>query len=241
VRNKPREIGGASIEEIEHITVTDVRPLGVGESLKMLTSKHTFWTIAIMFFVFYGTMMGFQGLWAGPYLMNVYHLSNAEAGKLLTMIPIGMIIGCPMAGILADKIVKSKKKVIFTGTICYIGTWIPLVLWIDRMPIGFIRILLLIFGIFGGIFAIFSGNLQENLDTRMAGTGIGILNFFAFAGGAVYQQLMAGIISRAPVSNNIIAVSGFRSAFILCLVSLVIALLFYSTQKDIGGTRGRSS
>ncbi len=186
-----------------------------------------------MFFVLYGTIMGFQGLWGGPFLMNVYHLTNAQAGKLLTMIPIGMIGGCLMVGILADRVVKSKKKVAMVGIFGYILTWIPLVFWIDSMSLSFIRVLLLLYGIFGGTFALMSGNLQENIDLRMTGTALGVLNFCAFSGGALYQQIMAAIIARAPVGNDIIAASGFKSAFTVCLVTLVIAWIIYLTQKDV--------
>ena len=66
----------------------------------------------------------------------------------------------------------------------------------------------------------------------MAGTTIGILNAFAFVGGAIYQQIMAGIIAEAPVTNKIIGTSGFKSAFVFCLVTLVLALVIFATQKE---------
>lgn len=241
VRNKPGEIGAASIASIENIEAVSVTPLGIIESLKILLRKYNFWTIAIMFFVLYGTIMGFQGLWGGPFLINVYHLTNEQVGKLLMLIPVGMIPGCIIAGILADKVVKSRKKVSVAGLFCYILTWIPLVIWTDSMSLGFIKILLFAYGFFGGIFTLMSANLQENLDLRMIGTGLGVLNFFAFSGGAVYQQIMAGIIDKAPVFNNLIAVSGFRNAFIFCLVTLILALAFYCTQKDVYGAKADKS
>lgn len=233
VRNKPYEINGASISDIENIKTTNITPLGISESLKILFSKYNFWTVSVMFFVLYGTIMGFQGLWAGPFLMNVYELTNEQAGKLLMLIPIGMIPGCFLSGILADKVVKSRKKVAVVGIICYIVSWVPLVFWTDSMSLNFIRVLLFSYGLFGGIFTLMSANLQENLDLRMVGTGLGVMNFFAFSGGAIYQQIMASIISKASVTNSIITVSGFRNAFVFCLVTLCLAFIFYSTQKDI--------
>ncbi len=233
VRNKPSEIGGASMAEIENTEPVSITPLPIVNSVKILFSNYNYWTIFAMFFVLYGTIMGFQGLWGGPYLMNVYHLTNAQAGKLLMMIPIGMIPGCILAGFLADKVIKSRKKVAMAMIACYIVVWLPLVFWIDGMSINFLRILLLAFGFFGGSFALMSANMQESLDVRMTGTGIGVMNFFGFSGGAAYQQIMAGIISKAAVTNNMIAVSGFKNAFIFCLVTLIFALAFYSTQREM--------
>ena len=232
LRNKPEDVGGANINDIQGLTVTSSTPLGIGESLGILVKNYNFWTIAVMFFVLYGTIMGFQGLWAGPYLMNVYHLTKAQAANILMLIPIGMIFGCPIAGVVADKLIKSKKKVVMIGVILNIATWIPLVFMIDSMSLGFIRVLMFIYGFFGGFFVIMYANLKENIDLRMAGTAVGFLNVFVFGGGAIYQQVMAGIIAKAPVVDKIIATSGFKSAFVLCLVTLIVALVFFGSQKE---------
>ena len=232
LRNKPEDVGGANINDIQGITVASSTPLGIGESLGILVRNYNFWTIAAMFFVLYGTIMGFQGMWAGPYLMNVYHLTKAEAASILMLIPIGMIFGCPIAGVVADKLIKSKKKVVMIGVFMNILTWIPLVFMIDSMGLGLIRVLMFVYGFFGGFFVIMYANLKENIDLRMAGTGVGFLNVFVFGGGAIYQQVMAGIIAKAPVTNKIIATSGFKSAFVVCLVTLIVAAVFFATQKE---------
>jgi len=236
VRNRPTDVGGATIADIQGLPPVKTTPMGIGESLSILVKSYTFWTIAAMFFVLYGTIMGFQGLWASPYLMNVYGLTKAQAGNLLMMIPLGMIFGCPISGVIADKVIKSKKKVVMLGVFLNILTWIPLIFIIDSMSLGTIRILLFIYGFFAGWFVVMYANLKEHIDLRMSGTATGFLNFFVFAGGAVYQQVMGVIVQKAPVVNKIIATSGFKNAFMLCLVTLIIALVFYATQKEHEGT-----
>jgi hypothetical protein len=121
------------------------------------------------------------------------------------------------------------------GTFLNILTWIPLVFMIDSMSLGTIRILLFIYGFFAGWFVVMYANLKEHIDLRMSGTATGFLNFFVFAGGAIYQQVMGIIVQKAPVVNKVIATSGFKNAFILCLVTLIIALAFYATQKEHEG------
>ncbi len=235
LRNKPEDVGGANIAAIQGIAPASAgssKPIGIVESVGMLCKSYTFWTIAVMFFVLYGTIMGFQGLWASPYLMNVYGMTKAQAGNFLMMIPLGMIFGCPISGIIADKVIKSKKKVVMIGVVLNIITWIPLVFMIDSMSLGFIRILLFVYGFFAGWFVVMYANLKENVDLRIAGTATGFLNFFVFAGGAVYQQVMGVIVNNAPVINEVIATSGFKTSFMLCFVTLIIALAFYATQKE---------
>jgi sugar phosphate permease len=111
--------------------------------------------------------------------------------------------------------------------------WIPLVFFTDAMSLNFIRFLMFLFGFFGYSQVIVWANLKENVDLVMLGTASGLLNFFGFTGGAVYQQLMGVIIAKTPVTNNIIGVASFRSAFLFCLISLLIAFAFYITQKEI--------
>ena len=38
-------------------------------------------------------MMSFQGLWAVPFFMDVYKMEKSAASDLVTMIPIGLVVG----------------------------------------------------------------------------------------------------------------------------------------------------
>ena len=65
----------------------------------------------VLFFVD-GIFFSFGGLWAGPYLIHVYGMNRAEAGHILNMIAVGMIIGSPLVGFLSDRVFHSRKKVL---------------------------------------------------------------------------------------------------------------------------------
>jgi sugar phosphate permease len=231
MRNKPADIGGADIADIEGSEVTGYTSLGVGESLQIVIKKYNFWTIAILFFVWYGTQMGFQALWAGPYLMNVYQLGKTQTGNILLFIPLGLIFGSTIAGIIADRIIKSKKKVVMIGVAMSILTWLILIFMIDSMSLPVIKLIMLIFGVFSGFEVVLWTNLKENIDPRIFGTGSGFLNIFVFSGAAIYQQILGVIIAKAPVVEGLLATSGFRAAFIFCAVSLSVAFMVFATQK----------
>ncbi len=235
IRNKPHEIGGASIPEIEGTagTVSSGPSLSIGQALGIISRNYNFWTISILFFILYGTIMGFQGLWAGPYLMNVYGMDKAAAGKILSLIPLGMIFGCPLSGIISDRILKSRKKVVFGGTLIYLLTWIPLIWMTGGMSPAFLRALFFVYGFFGGFFVVMYANLKENVDLQIQGTATGYLNVFVFVGGAVFQQVMAAIIAKYPTTAaGIIPAVAFKSAFMFCFVALIVGLAVYATQKE---------
>ncbi|MDD2586890.1 MAG: MFS transporter [Syntrophomonadaceae bacterium] len=232
IRDKPSDVGGASPAQIEGRPETKAATtFSTGEAIGMTVKSWNVWTIIVLFFIWYGTIMAFQGLWASPWLMNVYGMTKAEASKLITLIPIGMIIGCPLSGVIADKILKSKFKVVVMGAVGSIIVWIPLVFMIDSLSVGLISVLMFLFGYFNGHFVIMYANLKENVEPAIQGTATGFLNTFVFVGGALFQQITAGIVSKAPVVNDLVATSGFKSAFVFCLVTLVAALAVFMTQK----------
>lgn len=232
VRNKPEEIGGVSIAEIEGRNISKVasKSIGTMEAIKNICKNYNFWTTVIMLSFMYGTIMGFQGLWANSYVMTVYNMTREQAGNLLSIIPIFMIIGCPLSGVIADKIIKSKKTVVLLGCILYTLTWIPLVFMTDSIGLGMLKVLLALYGFFGGFFVVVYANLKENIDLSMAATATGMLNTFVFLCGALFQQIMSAIIAKNTI-NGVINVQGFKSAFIFCFVALLICISFYSTQK----------
>lgn len=87
------------------------------------------------------------------------------------------------------------------GVAMNILAWVALVFVIDSMSIGFIKALIFVYGLFGGWFVVMYATLKEHIDLRMSGTATGLLNFFVFAGGAVYQQVM-GIIVEKESTNG---------------------------------------
>jgi len=232
IRNKPGEVGGASPAQMEGRPETKASTsFTVGEAIGMTAKSWNVWTIIILFFVWYGTIMAFQGLWASPWLMNVYGMTKAEAGKYITLIPIGMIVGCPLSGVIADKILKSKYKVVVMGAVGAIAVWIPMVFMIDNLSPGILSVLMFLYGYFNGHFVVMYANLKENVEPAIQGTATGFLNTFVFVGGALFQQITAAIVAKAPVVNEAIATSGFKSAFVFCLAALLVALAIFLTQK----------
>lgn len=234
IKNKPHEAGGASIAEIQGITPAEsmTAAAGIRDSLKTIIRSRHFGVISLLFFIMYGSIMGFQGLWAGPYLANVYGMTKVEAGRLLTLVPLGMILGCPLSGMLSDKLFKTRKKVVLWGAILYTLTWIPLVFWIDCMSTLSLTCLLFIFGFFGGFCVVMYAHLKEKVDPRMAGTATGFLNVFVFTGGAVFQQIMGAIIAAYPPVGMLIPAAAFQTSFILCLAALIIGTAVYAAHKE---------
>ena len=68
------------------------------EDLKIIFENKSFWAISIWFIMRGGALFGFFGLWAGPYLIDVYKLSGSAAGSILSMVAFAIISISPAHG-----------------------------------------------------------------------------------------------------------------------------------------------
>jgi MFS family permease len=99
--------------------------------------------------------MVYQGLWAGPFFHDILGWDRPTYGLVLTFIGMGMILGCPTAGYISDKILKSRKKVLIIGTMVYTIIWA--IIWLTAGHITSTETYMAInfaFGFFGGFFVV---------------------------------------------------------------------------------------
>ncbi|NLD45940.1 MAG: MFS transporter, partial [Clostridiaceae bacterium] len=228
VRDKPEKSEGtvSCVKQKESLP-----EINIPKVLKALIKKREFWTFALLVFSWVGTLLALHGLWLGPYLMNVYHLSEQQVGNLVMLIAIGAIIGSPLIGLITDKVAVSKKKLVMAGVLAMLLLLIPLVFFTDIIPQRFLILFMFLFGLLGYSTVLQWPYLREIVDISMYGTASGIINFSAFLGGAVFQLVMGIIITKSPVLDNYIDPSGFKSAFLFCFIFLTISLAIFSINK----------
>ena len=233
VRNHPKEMDLPSIEEIvseetgEPITESTSEQVPMVQALKMtFTSGMKFWPLAIWFFCIYGTIMLWQASLAGTYYQNVAEFEPMTSSMFVTMVGVGMVVGCPLAGVLSDRVLKSRKKVIIVGTVMYTIIWA--VIWltagsgilqnaIAQYAINFL------FGFFGGFFVVSYAQIKELFPVGMAGTSTAALNLFPFAGGAILITISGFLIKHNTELAEYETV--WMMAFVLMVIGCICAFL----------------
>ena len=238
VRNFPGEKDFPSIEEIvseetgEPITEKNTDKIATTEALKMtFLSGRKFWPLAIWFFALYGTIMLWQASQAGSFYQNCCGFSKGDAGLLLTMVGVGMVFGCPLAGTLSDKVLKSRKKVVIVGTLVYTVIWA--IIWatsdMDGVSDSFIvqAAINFMFGFFGGFFVVSYAQIKELYPIAMAGTSTAALNLFPFAGGAILITIAGFIVTDKTLAQ-------YQTVWLMALALMVLACVcaFFSMEKE---------
>ena len=240
VRNKPQDMGYPSIEEIDGIKVDAVQAakedsITLKQAVSMSAKAWNFRWLAVFAFVVYGPMMGFQGLWAIPYMVDVLGFSKQVAGNTLSWWAIGMIVGCPLAGIISDRILQSRKKVVIPGSIVFTLGWLYLAMnpsgWSSTTMSAFCFIM----GAFGGTYITNYAHISERLPRKVVGTSIGLFNLFYFVGGAFYQQYMGVILDGFGKVAGKFPAAAYVSTFWLCFGGMLIGTicLFFTEESFV--------
>ena len=227
----PTNKGFPAIEEVESeetgnpITESTSEKISVWAALKeIFTSGRKFWPMAIWFFFLYGTVMLWQASLMGPYY-NSSGLFTFDPAVVLMMPAVGFAIGCFLAGILADRVFHSKKKVLVIGTLAYTVVWAIIAFTcIDNLVVQ--AAINLGFGFFGGWFVVSYGQIKELYPISVAGTSSAAINLFPFLGGAVLTSISGFMITEYTPDQ-------FQTVWIAALVMMIIACIcaFLTVEK----------
>jgi sugar phosphate permease len=202
---------------------------------RVLSEKY-FWPLAIRNFFGYGTIMGLGGLWGGPYLIDVYGLSKTQAANVLTMIPIGMILGGPFLGWLSDRVFRARKPVMVWGMFIYLLAWVPLSFWTAQIHPLMLYLVTFVMGLTGcSLMAVNFTAVKELFPKEMAGTATGMANVFPFAGGAVFPPIMGYIMDSAARTGGGYSLVAYRAAFTFCLICSAVSFFSVCLMKETLG------
>ena len=200
------------------ITVTDPKKAESQEkgSLFDLLKQPALWTIVPLMFVSYAPSASLRGLWAGPYLRDVFGQDTAQIGQATLVIGVAMIIGTFAYGPL-DRVLGTRKWVIFGGNVLSLTALGLLVLWIDS-NIWTVVILMAAVGFFGASFPVIMAHGRAFCPPHLVGRGVTLLNLFGIGGAGIVQFVTARIhTGTADISPTApyVAIFGFFAVAIL--------------------------
>jgi sugar phosphate permease len=203
------------------------------DSIVAVFSERRIYLLGVLVFSFYGTFMGVGSLWAGPYLHAVYGLSKQEAGQILMLFPIGMTIGCPLAGWLSDRVFGSRRTVLLYGGILHVLVYVPLVFFTGDMNEWLLGAVFLWYGLSGGAFVVCFAAAKELYDPRYAGAAVGAVTMFLQCGGAFYQYVIGVVVGHPGlVGAGVDPVALYSRAFAAPMIGLALGLVLFARFRD---------
>ncbi len=214
------------------VTQKDDRPkVSIGESLKkVFASGRRFWPLALWLFIMYGSLMLWQASQAGAFYRSVYGFSATDAGLMVTMVGVGMAAACPLAGILSDRIFRSRRKVLIIGSFLYTAAWgiIALVTNLQACDSTIIQGAINIFlGFSAGFSVVAFAQIKELFPVEMAGTSVAALNLFPFAGGAIMITISGFLVSSKSLEEYSIL---WIAVFLMMVLATVLS--FFTEDRN---------
>jgi MFS family permease len=200
-------------------------------NLSILTRSRDYWIISAGTFVRYGTHAALQTLWAGPLLMEALWFSPVQAGNILMAMNIGLIVGGPLWGAVADRVFKTPKWVVAGGLLM-----LALITFgLRSLPPGtgvlVASAIFLAFGIASASGMHVYAHIKALVPKDMAGAAMSGTNFFTMMGPAVFLQglgiAMQGLYPEASRGSQ-----AFGTALLICVVcQAAICVLYLFTRS----------
>lgn len=235
VYDRPSDIGLASLTAGAG---NAEKSIGLAEGIKIVLTCGPFWPLAFLFFFDFATFFTIAGLWGGPYLMQVYGMSKTEAGRILTTLAVGIVLGSPLLTWLSDRVFHRRKPVVVLCCAVMLLVTGAFYRYTDQIPTWGLYGLFFTLSVCGSaVGAVMFAMNKDLFPVRIAGTATGLVNLFPFAGAAVFQPLAGYILERYGKSGNMFQVAGYRAVFLVLLgctaIALICALLTSETNKKL--------
>lgn len=142
-----------------------------------------------------GSMFAFAGLWAVPFLRDVYGMNRAEATSHTTLLLAGFATGAFFIGMISDRIGRRKPVMILCAGV-YCLCWLPLLFALPMNSVAGYSLFLLM-GLSAPGFTLSWSCAKEVNPHALSGMATSVVNIGAFMGTAIMQPLVGWAIDHA--------------------------------------------
>jgi len=216
-----------------------VESLGMLAAWKEIFGNRDFLLLGAISFAWYGNYLALQGLWGGPYLMQVLHLSRQATGHMLMFTSLGFIAGSMVNDAIARRVFKSYKKTLLVGQILLFILMSVFLLLADALPHSLLTVLFFAIGLAVSSGVMIYPIIRSMFPLRIVGTALTSLNYCVLLGAAVTQQIMGVIIgSFKPVAAGA-PPQAFQAAFSFPVIGLAVTIVMFLFARDYSDIESR--
>lgn len=163
-------------------------------------------------------------LWGANYLQVVHHLSEMAASNVVSLIFMGSVIGCPLAGWLSDSQGR-RKTLMIAGAVATLITVLPLFLPLVLSQLT-LSIIFFALGFFTSTQVISYPLIAESNPAENTGASTGIASVIIMGGAGVGQVLFGWLMAQhAEVAVTTYSVADFQFAMWMFPITAIAALI----------------
>jgi MFS family permease len=199
------------------------------EPFKIIFSNKDSWLTGLISGLLFVPTTVFAMTWAVPYFKLDLGYSVNEAAMTAAMASLGWVIGCPLMGMLTDKIGRRKPVILFGCA--GMALMLLQLLYVPQIIIP--KFSLLLFGIFSGVAMIPYSVIKEANPDYVKGSATGVQNFITFGVTSLLGPLFAKIYgNKLPQVTD--KLGHFEQSVWFWIVGIFLAMLLTLLLKETG-------
>ena len=201
---------------------------GAKGSVLTLLAMPALWAIFPLMFVNYAPSAGLRGLWAGPYMSDVFGLDASGIGLVTLVMGLAMILGNFAYGPL-DRVFGTRKWVIITGNALSGLFMFGLVLW-PASGVVSATLMMAAAGLFGASFPLIMAHARSYYPPHLTGRGVTLLNLIGIGGVGIFQFTSGSVFTAASAGGD--PVAAYRVLFLFFALPVLVGTLLYLFTRD---------
>jgi MFS family permease len=180
----------------------------------------------------------FDMIWGVRYLEEARGFDYAEAVLRSATVPLGWIIGCPLLGLISDRIGR-RKPVIAAGAVVLLAC----LAWILYGPIDVFPpyVVGIVAGLASGAAMLPYTVIKEANPPQMSGTATGVVNFLNFTFSALLGPVFGWILLSVSGGAATMTLDHYQTAFEPLLYGVGVAIVLTLLLKETGPAVSRES
>ncbi|MEO3384988.1 MFS transporter [Mesorhizobium sp. CAU 1741] len=195
------------------------------------------WPILPLVAINYAAAAGIRGLWAGPYLADVYGADAIAIGQVTLFMALSMVAGSLIYGPL-DMFFGTRKWVAMVGN----ALGLVAIVFLAMNPASDLfmtTVIFVVIGLTGGSYGLLMAHGRAFLPTHLTGRGVTMLNFFSIGGVGVMQFATGGVVTSYADSTR--PAASYEALFWFYALMLSISLVIYLAARDARPERSDAS
>lgn len=193
-----------------------------------LLRMRVLWPLIPITTINYAPVVGIRGLWAGPYLADIYGANALLIGNVTFFMALAMVVGAFVYGPL-DTLLGTRKWVGVVGNAVGVAALGYLALSVGGGIAGDTAALVVI-GVAGGAYGLLMAHARAFFPPHLVGRGVTLMNFFTIGGVGLMQFLTGWVVTGTEASSG--PAASYAALFGFYAVLLALTILIYLWSKD---------
>ncbi|MEZ5910926.1 MAG: MFS transporter [Paracoccaceae bacterium] len=185
------------------------------------------WPILPLMAVNYAPAAGLRGLWAGPYLSEVFAADGETIGRVTLVMGLAMVAGNFAYGPL-ERLLGNRKWLLFGGNALAAASVAGLWLW-PAQSVLLSTVFLAGVGLFGASYGIVIAHGRAFFPAHLMGRGVTLMNLFGIGGTGLMQAASGRLFALAP---NEAPAAPYLAVFAFFSLLLAIGTAIYAFSEN---------